>query len=117
MLHILCHTSLFRLLNLLPHLPLPGDPDYLPAPWVPLAWAPSVVLVVLAAGRPGYASLWLAPPVGWLQRVQVLAVPAPSRLDHPLPLRYPENCFLCSARLLSTSLYSAEKRKKQMLQL
>ena len=38
-----------------PHLPLPGDPDYLPAPWFPLAWAPSVVLAVLAAGRPGHA--------------------------------------------------------------
>ena len=45
---------MFRLPNLLPHLPLPGDPDYLPAPWVPLVWAPSVVLAVSAAGCQGW---------------------------------------------------------------
>ena len=94
MLHILCHTPLFRLPNLLPHLPLSGDPDYLPVPWVPLACAPPVVLAVLAAGCPGHASLWLAPLVGWLQCLQILAVPAPGHLDHPLPLSYPENKFL-----------------------
>ena len=90
MLHTLCYTLLFGLPNLLPHLPLPGDPAYLPAPWVPLSWAPSVVLVVLAAGCPGHAPLWLAPVEG-LQCFQVLAVPVAGRLDCPLPLRQPEN--------------------------
>ena len=90
MLHTLCHTLLFGLPNLLPHLPLPGDPDYLMAPWVPLSWAPSVVLVVLAAGRPGHAPLWLALVKG-LQHFQVLAFLAAGRLSHQLPLKYPEN--------------------------
>ena len=92
MLHTLCHTLLFGILNLLPHLPLPGDPDYLPAPWVPLSWAPSVVLAVSVAGHPGHAPLWLAPIEG-LQHFQVLVVLAASLLDCPLPLKYPENGF------------------------
>ena len=90
MLHTLCHTLLFGLPNLLPRLPLPGDPDYLLAPWVPLSWAPSVVLAVLAAGHPGCASPWLAPVEG-LQRFQILVVLVAERLDHPLLLKYPEN--------------------------
>ena len=90
MLHTLCYTLLFGLPNLLPHLPLPGDPDYLPAPWVPLSWVPSVVLAVPAAGHPGRTPLWLA-PVKWLRHFQVLAVPVAGHLDRPLPLRYPEN--------------------------
>ena len=90
MLHIPCHTPLFGPPKLLPHLPLPGDPDYLLAPWVTLPWASSVVLVVLVAGLPGLAPLWLA-PVEWLQCFQVVAVPVPCCLDCPLPLKYPEN--------------------------
>ena len=92
MLHILCHTLLFRLPNLLPHLPLPGDPYYLPAPWVPLSWAPSVVLAVSAAGRPDHASPWLAPVEGF-QHFQVLVVLEAGRPDRPLPLKYPGNWF------------------------
>ena len=61
----LCHTPLLESPNLLPHLPLPGGPYYLPAPWVPLSWAPSVVLATLMAGRPGHPSTWTAPPVGF----------------------------------------------------
>ena len=69
---------------------LPGDPDYLLAPWVPLVWAPPVVLAILVAGHPGHTPPWLA-PVKWLQYFQVVVVPVPGCLDHPLPLRYPEN--------------------------
>ena len=101
-------------LNLLPHLPLPGDPDYLLAPWVPLAWAPSVVLAVLAAGHPGHAPLQLA-PVEWLQHFQVLVVLAPGHLDCPTSTEVPRELISCTAHLWSTSLYSAEKHKKQML--
>ena len=86
----LCRTLLFGLPNLLPHLPLPGVPYHLLAPWVPLSWALSVVFTVLVAGRPGHASPWLAPVEG-LQRFQVLAVLAAGRPDCPLPLKYPEN--------------------------
>ena len=64
MLHTLCHTLLFEPLNLLPHLPLSGGPYYLPVPWVPLSWAPSVVLAALTAGRSGCPSPWTAPPMG-----------------------------------------------------
>ena len=90
MLHTLCHTPLFKLPTLLPHLPLPGGPYYLLAPWVPLSWAPSVVLAVLAADRPGHPYPWLATVVG-LQHLQVLAVLAAGCPDCPLPLKYPEN--------------------------
>ena len=90
MLHTLCHTLLFEPPNLLPRLPLPGGPYYLPAPWVPLSWAPSVVLAVLAAGSPGRPSPWMA-PVEEFQCLQVLVLLAAGCLDRPHPLKYPGN--------------------------
>ena len=90
MLHTLCHTLLFEPPNLLPRLPLPEGPYYLLAPWAPLTWAPSVVLAVLVAGRPGCPSLWMAPDEGF-QHLQVLAVLVASCPGHPHPLKYPEN--------------------------
>ena len=57
--------SCSNLRTLLHHLPLPGGPYYLPAPWVPSSWAPSVVLVALMAGCSGRPSPWTAPPVGF----------------------------------------------------
>ena len=103
MLHTLCHTLLFKPPNLLPHLPLPGGPYYLPAPWAPLSWAPSVVLAASAAGRP---SPWMAPDEGF-QCLQVLAVLAAGHPDCPCPLKYPGKLILCSANLWSCSLYSS----------
>ena len=90
MLHTLCPTLLFKPLNLLPCLPLPGGPYYLPVPWAPLSWAPSVVLVALAAVRPGRPSLWLAAAEGF-QCFQVLALLAAGCPDCPHPLKYPGN--------------------------
>ena len=92
MLHILCHTLLFKPLNLLPCLPLPGGPYYLPAPWVPLGWAPSVELAALAAGRSGRPSPWTAPAEGF-QHLQVLAVLVAGCPDCPHPPKYPGNWF------------------------
>ena len=65
---------------------------------------------------PGCAPLWLA-PVEWFQHFQVAAFPAPGCLDHPTSTEVPRELISCLAHLWSTSLYSAEKRKKQMLQL
>ena len=90
MLHTLCYTLLFEPLNLLPCLPLPGGPYYLLAPWAPLSWAPSVVLVASAAGRPDRPSPLMAPAEGF-QCLQVLAVLAAGCPDRPHPLKYPGN--------------------------
>ena len=90
MLRTLCHTLLFKPPNLLPPLPLPGGPYYLPAPWAPLSWAPSVALAVLAAGRPGPPSPWMAPAEEF-QCLQVLALLTAGHPDCPHPLKYPGN--------------------------
>ena len=60
--------------------------------YLPLSWAPSVVLAVSVAGYPGCPSPWLAPDEGF-QHLQVLAVLAVGHPDCPLPLKYPENLF------------------------
>ena len=67
-------------------------PYYMLAPWAPLSWAPSVVLAASAAGCPGCPSPWMAPAEGF-RCVQVVAVLAPGRPDHPCPLKYPGNWF------------------------
>ena len=113
MLHTLCHTLLFKPPNLLPHLPLPGGPYYLPAPWASFElgsfsgvggfwW-----LVALVALLPGWLLLEA------LQHLQVLAVlVAGHALITHYPLKYPGRLTSCLAILWSSSLYSAEKRKK-----
>ena len=94
MLHTLCHTLLFESPNLLPHLPLPGGPYYLLAPWVPLSWAPSVVLAALTAGRSRHP-FSLDGPLLWGSNVsrfwQFCAAGHP---DRPHPLKYPGTDFV-----------------------